>query len=146
MDRGRLSADHWRTKGECALLVHNTSNLRRQNQQYFANRSLPGSHGNNLLSVRGVPLKTGHDQYLPMLPEAESQRNVGHIGMEATQKSSPPGKKSDYESTIFCSHCRAVQKKSLMGYLQVESWLSILWKQTCSQSCAWMSALRSCLT
>lgn len=66
--------------------MHTTSNLRRQNQQYFANRSLPGLHGNNLLSVRGVPLKTGHDQYLPMLPEAESQRNAGHIGMEATQK------------------------------------------------------------
>lgn len=78
MGRGSLSADCQRTKEECAFLVDNISNLRRQNQQYFTNSSLPGSHGNNLFSVWGVPLKTGHDQYLPVHPETESQRNIGH--------------------------------------------------------------------
>lgn len=49
--QGQLVSRLGRTKGECALLVHNTPNPSRQNQQYFTNNSLPGLHGNNLLSV-----------------------------------------------------------------------------------------------
>ena len=43
----------------------------------------------------------------------------------------PPGRKVDSKSTIFCSHHRAMQKKSLMGYLKQESWLSIDQKRIC---------------
>lgn len=71
---------------ENMLLVHNTSDLRRQNQLYLSIwQSLPGWHGNVYLCIWGASLKK-RDQHFHLHSETEPWRNTEHLELEISQR------------------------------------------------------------